>query len=277
MYCTKASCYIFSPSCYGEAVDKYDQLIICLLVIGCVIGAGQQFQNCILPMNFCICGLITNVRLKESACYFLSLSLSNYFYISLSLLSSTPSFVGVTNQSLGTVCARNIFRYFTGKMQIISLLISNGNQQEIFAMSCCCNSSPSPLSGNIFCSLLQCLGYIQLHQLPSLSETKLFVKNKYLHLGRWISRRERDQQGRNSQKKDFQMGVQEGLWSYEVQEMLVQKHPQLWAVSWIKCRLSFLFPEFQKIAVATAIGFCIMGFIGFFVKLIHIPINNIIV
>merc|ERR1711963_981814 len=35
--------------------------------------------------------------------------------------------------------------------------------------------------------------------------------------------------------------------------------------------------EFQKIAVATAIRFAIMGFIGFFVKLIHIPINNIIV
>ncbi|PNF14712.1 Protein transport protein Sec61 subunit gamma [Cryptotermes secundus] len=35
--------------------------------------------------------------------------------------------------------------------------------------------------------------------------------------------------------------------------------------------------EFHKIAVATAIGFAIMGFIGFFVKLIHIPINNIIV
>lgn len=35
--------------------------------------------------------------------------------------------------------------------------------------------------------------------------------------------------------------------------------------------------EFEKIAYATAIGFCIMGFIGFFVKLIHIPINNIIV
>ncbi|MEQ2162792.1 hypothetical protein GOODEAATRI_023461, partial [Goodea atripinnis] len=33
----------------------------------------------------------------------------------------------------------------------------------------------------------------------------------------------------------------------------------------------------QKIAMATAIGFAIMGFIGFFVKLIHIPINNIIV
>ena len=42
--------------------------------------------------------------------------------------------------------------------------------------------------------------------------------------------------------------------------------------------LFFLFfAEFQKIAIATAIGFGIMGFIGFFVKLIHIPINNIIV
>ncbi|PKU28638.1 protein transport protein sec61 subunit gamma [Limosa lapponica baueri] len=39
----------------------------------------------------------------------------------------------------------------------------------------------------------------------------------------------------------------------------------------------FVFAEFQKIAMATAIGFAIMGFIGFFVKLIHIPINNIIV
>jgi len=27
---------------------------------------------------------------------------------------------------------------------------------------------------------------------------------------------------------------------------------------------------------ATSIGFLIMGFIGFFVKLVHIPINNII-
>ncbi|CEF63157.1 Protein transport protein Sec61 subunit gamma [Strongyloides ratti] len=35
--------------------------------------------------------------------------------------------------------------------------------------------------------------------------------------------------------------------------------------------------EYQKIATATAVGFAIMGFIGFFVKLIHIPINNIIV
>ena len=35
--------------------------------------------------------------------------------------------------------------------------------------------------------------------------------------------------------------------------------------------------EFTKIAIATAIGFALMGFIGFFVKLIHIPINNIIV
>ncbi|KOO29210.1 protein transport protein sec61 gamma subunit [Chrysochromulina tobinii] len=35
--------------------------------------------------------------------------------------------------------------------------------------------------------------------------------------------------------------------------------------------------EFSKIAQATTIGFAIMGFIGFFVKLIFIPINNIIV
>jgi len=35
--------------------------------------------------------------------------------------------------------------------------------------------------------------------------------------------------------------------------------------------------EYQKIAFATAVGFAVMGFIGFFVKLIHIPINNIIV
>uniref|UniRef100_A0A8C6H5S6 Protein transport protein Sec61 subunit gamma n=1 Tax=Mus spicilegus TaxID=10103 RepID=A0A8C6H5S6_MUSSI len=35
--------------------------------------------------------------------------------------------------------------------------------------------------------------------------------------------------------------------------------------------------EFQKIAMATALGFAIIGFTGFFVKLIHIPINNIIV
>ncbi|KAJ1982773.1 Protein transport protein Sec61 subunit gamma [Dimargaris xerosporica] len=35
--------------------------------------------------------------------------------------------------------------------------------------------------------------------------------------------------------------------------------------------------EFAKICQAVAIGFLVMGFIGYFVKLIHIPINNIIV
>jgi protein transport protein SEC61 subunit gamma-like protein len=35
--------------------------------------------------------------------------------------------------------------------------------------------------------------------------------------------------------------------------------------------------EFVKISQAVAMGFLLMGFIGFFVKLIHIPINNIIV
>lgn len=34
--------------------------------------------------------------------------------------------------------------------------------------------------------------------------------------------------------------------------------------------------EFIRISQAVAVGFFIMGFIGFFVKLIHIPINNII-
>ncbi|KAG4103043.1 SecE-domain-containing protein [Neocallimastix lanati (nom. inval.)] len=35
--------------------------------------------------------------------------------------------------------------------------------------------------------------------------------------------------------------------------------------------------EFIQISRAVAMGFFIMGFIGYFVKLIHIPINNIIV
>ncbi|XP_055979592.1 protein transport protein Sec61 subunit gamma-like [Sorex fumeus] len=35
--------------------------------------------------------------------------------------------------------------------------------------------------------------------------------------------------------------------------------------------------DLQKIVIATEIGFAIMGFIGSFVKLIHIPINIIIV
>ncbi|XP_040997018.1 protein transport protein Sec61 subunit gamma-like [Juglans microcarpa x Juglans regia] len=35
--------------------------------------------------------------------------------------------------------------------------------------------------------------------------------------------------------------------------------------------------EFIKVAFRTAIGFVVMGFVGFFVKLIFIPTNNIIV
>lgn len=34
--------------------------------------------------------------------------------------------------------------------------------------------------------------------------------------------------------------------------------------------------EFMGIAQATAVGFLVMGFVGFFVKLIHIPINNVL-
>jgi protein transport protein SEC61 subunit gamma and related proteins len=37
------------------------------------------------------------------------------------------------------------------------------------------------------------------------------------------------------------------------------------------------YAEFTKVATRTAIGFVVMGFVGFFVKLIFIPINNIIV
>lgn len=34
--------------------------------------------------------------------------------------------------------------------------------------------------------------------------------------------------------------------------------------------------EFLKITTATAVGFAVMGFIGFFVRLIHIPVNSIL-
>ncbi|KAJ1462740.1 hypothetical protein M885DRAFT_505791 [Pelagophyceae sp. CCMP2097] len=34
--------------------------------------------------------------------------------------------------------------------------------------------------------------------------------------------------------------------------------------------------EFTRIAWATSVGFVVIGFIGFFVKLVHIPINNIL-
>lgn len=34
--------------------------------------------------------------------------------------------------------------------------------------------------------------------------------------------------------------------------------------------------EFARIARATGLGFLMMGFVGFFVKIIHIPINNIL-
>ncbi|KAF7303299.1 hypothetical protein MKEN_01294000 [Mycena kentingensis (nom. inval.)] len=35
--------------------------------------------------------------------------------------------------------------------------------------------------------------------------------------------------------------------------------------------------EFTQICKAVGVGFAVMGFIGYFVKLIHIPINNILV
>ncbi|KAI7820486.1 hypothetical protein BX661DRAFT_138780 [Kickxella alabastrina] len=35
--------------------------------------------------------------------------------------------------------------------------------------------------------------------------------------------------------------------------------------------------EYLKIVQAVVMGFLVMGFVGYFTKLIHIPINNIIV
>ena len=49
------------------------------------------------------------------------------------------------------------------------------------------------------------------------------------------------------------------------------------ASPWVLNPRSAFHAEFLKTAAATLVGFGIMGFIGFFVKLIHIPINNIIV
>jgi hypothetical protein len=40
---------------------------------------------------------------------------------------------------------------------------------------------------------------------------------------------------------------------------------------------SDVFAEFLEISRAVAVGFLVMGFIGFAVKLVHIPINNILV
>ena len=37
-----------------------------------------------------------------------------------------------------------------------------------------------------------------------------------------------------------------------------------------------LYLEYLKIAGACSVGFAVMGFIGFFVKLVFIPINNIL-
>ena len=35
--------------------------------------------------------------------------------------------------------------------------------------------------------------------------------------------------------------------------------------------------EFTQTVTATAVGFVVMGLVGYFVKLIHIPINNILI
>ena len=57
-----------------------------------------------------------------------------------------------------------------------------------------------------------------------------------------------------------------------IRAVLVPPRPDL-TVLFVRSRCA----EFTKVAARTAIGFVVMGFVGFFVKLIFIPINNIIV
>ena len=37
------------------------------------------------------------------------------------------------------------------------------------------------------------------------------------------------------------------------------------------------YKEFSKLGLATVVGFAVLGFVGFFVKLVFIPINNVII
>jgi|LauGreStaDraftv2_3_1035109.scaffolds.fasta_scaffold60140_2 protein transport protein SEC61 subunit gamma-like protein len=59
-----------------------------------------------------------------------------------------------------------------------------------------------------------------------------------------------------------------------VKEMTQFYHDSRMLVS--KCKKPN-YDEFAKIAYATGIGFLVMGFVGFIIKLIHIPINHILV
>jgi protein transport protein SEC61 subunit gamma-like protein len=70
------------------------------------------------------------------------------------------------------------------------------------------------------------------------------------------------------------MGQQEGI-----QELLIEPLRQFAkdSIHLVKKCTKPDRKEFTAIARATGVGFLIMGFIGFFVKLVHIPINNILV
>jgi hypothetical protein len=41
--------------------------------------------------------------------------------------------------------------------------------------------------------------------------------------------------------------------------------------------LLYLFAEYKRIALVTGIGFVALGVMGYLVKLVHIPINNLLV
>ena len=76
--------------------------------------------------------------------------------------------------------------------------------------------------------------------------------------------------GKNTKKKDMSDAAQEyvigPLTSFaKNSKMLVQK-----------CTKPN-YKEFSKAGIATLLGFAVLGFVGYFVKLVFIPINNVII
>jgi protein transport protein SEC61 subunit gamma and related proteins len=57
---------------------------------------------------------------------------------------------------------------------------------------------------------------------------------------------------------------------------LFLKYAELLFFIYLKKKKNIENTEFKKIALSTGMGMVVMGFVGFFVKLLHIPINNIL-
>ncbi|KAF7307062.1 Protein transport protein Sec61 subunit gamma [Mycena indigotica] len=63
----------------------------------------------------------------------------------------------------------------------------------------------------------------------------------------------------------------------QVFDTLHQAFRQRFTIPCSICSITKHYSEFSQICKAVGVGFAVMGFIGYFVKLIHIPINNILV